>query len=100
VDESGYPVGLERREVPITILRQAFHESGLGVRELARRMRLHHSGVGRMVREQKAKQYHPNAAGANVRYEARILSVKRETAERYLRAMGFDPADWLPSAKR
>jgi IS30 family transposase len=95
MSEVGYPLGRERREIPIDVVRQAFHESGLGVRELARRLKLHHSGVGRMVRGWKAHQYIENAAGQVVDYNARTISVRRETAERYLRAMGHDPREWL-----
>lgn len=48
-----------------------------------------------MVRGNGNHQYHRNGEGDLVRYDARILSVKRETAERYIRAMGLDPRAWL-----
>lgn len=92
----GYPTGLAREDVPVELLRKAFHESGLSIRELARRLHVHHSSVGRVVSVQRiAPQLKPNAAGETVRYEARNLSVNRLRAERYLKAMGCDPKDWL-----
>lgn len=92
----GYPTGVAREQVPIEVIRKAFHESGLSIRELARRLNIHHSSVGRVVSVQRsAPQLKPNAAGETVRYEVRNLSMNRLRAERYLKAMGFDPKDWL-----
>jgi IS30 family transposase len=83
--------------VPVEAIRRAFHESGLSIRELARRLNVHHSSVGRVVSTQRiSPQFKANAAGETVRYEARNLSMNRLRAERYLKAMGYDPKDWLP----
>jgi DNA-binding transcriptional MocR family regulator len=96
----GYPLGREREAVPIAVLRQAFHESGLSVRELARRLKVHHSTVGRKVRGWTAHQYIENAAGEVVDYGARSISVRHDTAIRYIQAMELDPADYLPRPLR
>lgn len=91
----GYPRGLTREEVPISVVRDAFAQADVSVRELARRLGLHHSGVGRVVRGWKASQYVENADGVRIDYEARNLSMSRERAIDYLRAMDHRPEEWL-----
>ena len=84
----GWSRGHHRGDVPVTVLQQAFHDADLTVSELARRLGVHHSSVGRVVRGHRAHQYRGNP---RTRYDARTLSVTRTKAIRYLTAMGADP---------
>lgn len=87
-NETGAPEGVARRDVPVEVVRLAFHESGLSIAELARRLGLHPSGVGRVVRGHAATFYCDGKDG-RTRYVHRTLSLSRRRAQAYLLAMGY-----------
>jgi transcriptional regulator with XRE-family HTH domain len=93
-DGCGYPAGLAREDVPVEVIREAFHRSGLSMREVARRLRVHPSGVTRILSGRAAWNYQANAGGEIVKYVARDLTMSADRARRYAHALDVDPREW------